>query len=202
MPTVDAIARLKITLEHVKPDVVRRIEVPLGLRLDRLHLVIQASFNWTNSHLWEFRAGGAAWGPSDPDMAFNDGSNDAAKATLLDVLEDTGAKTIKYVYDFGDHWSHSIRVERIGAPDPRLTYPGLLEAKGRRPPEDVGGPPGYADFLQALADPRHERHADLREWYGDDDFDPTAIDVAAIADALEALAASWTRKRTVNKPKR
>ncbi len=97
MPTVDAIARLKITLEHVKPDVVRRIEVPLGLRLDRLHLVIQASFNWTNSHLWEFRAGGAAWGPSDPDIAFNDGSNDAAKATLLDVLEDTGAKTIKYV---------------------------------------------------------------------------------------------------------
>ncbi len=37
----DTVARLKITLKHVKPTVWRRIEVPLALRLDRLHFVIQ-----------------------------------------------------------------------------------------------------------------------------------------------------------------
>jgi len=30
---------------------VRRVEVPLTIRLDRLHLVLQAAMGWTNSHL-------------------------------------------------------------------------------------------------------------------------------------------------------
>jgi hypothetical protein len=41
--TADTIARLKITLDNVEPTVLRRIEVPLSLRLDRLHLAIQAA---------------------------------------------------------------------------------------------------------------------------------------------------------------
>jgi hypothetical protein len=31
--------------------VLRRIEVPFDIRLDRLHLAIQAAMGWTNSHL-------------------------------------------------------------------------------------------------------------------------------------------------------
>jgi hypothetical protein len=34
------------------------------------------------------------------------------------------------------------------------------------PPEDVGGPPGYAELLEALADPAHEDHDQMREWTG------------------------------------
>ena len=55
MTSSPSIARLKITLDDVEPAVVRRLEVPLDLRLDRLHLVLQAALGWTNSHLWEFR---------------------------------------------------------------------------------------------------------------------------------------------------
>ena len=51
-----AIARLKITLDDVEPTVLRRIEVPLAIRLRRLHLTIQAAMGWTNSHLYELRA--------------------------------------------------------------------------------------------------------------------------------------------------
>lgn len=43
MSKVTAIARLKITLEDVEPRVMRRIDVPLTIRLDRLHQVIQAA---------------------------------------------------------------------------------------------------------------------------------------------------------------
>jgi hypothetical protein len=57
-----AIARLKITLEDVEPKVLRCIEVPLGVKLDRLHLTLQAALGWTNSHLYESRARGAAGG--------------------------------------------------------------------------------------------------------------------------------------------
>ena len=46
-----------------------------------------------------------------------------------------------------------------GPANPALTYPALIEPIGRCPPEDVGGPPGYEEFLAALADPGHKRHA-------------------------------------------
>ena len=49
--SANTVARLKITLDAVKPAVLRRIEVPFDIRLDRLHLTIQAALGWTNSHL-------------------------------------------------------------------------------------------------------------------------------------------------------
>jgi Plasmid pRiA4b ORF-3-like protein len=45
--TADTIARLKITLDDVEPTVLRRVEVPFDIRLDRLHLTIQAAMGWT-----------------------------------------------------------------------------------------------------------------------------------------------------------
>src|SRR5262249_10342876 len=138
--TVDAIARLKITLDDARPQVLRRIEVPLAIRLDRLHLVLQAALGGTNSHLYELRAQDVGWGIPDPD--WGDGPLDARKARLADVLEDLGAKTLHYVYDFGDGWEHTIKIERVGPAVPGVLYPRLLDAIGRCPPEDVGGIPG------------------------------------------------------------
>ena len=55
MSTIHQIARLKINLDHVSPTVMRRIEVPLKLRLDRVHMVIQVAMGWAGTHLYEFR---------------------------------------------------------------------------------------------------------------------------------------------------
>jgi hypothetical protein len=137
----DRIARLKVTLDDVKPQVLRRLEVPLTIRLDRLHLVLQAALGWTNSHLYELRAQDVGWGVPDPD--FRDGPLDARKARLIDVLEDLGSKTLHYLYDFGGGWEHTIKIERIDQAIPGALYPRLLDASGRCPPEDVGGPWGY-----------------------------------------------------------
>jgi len=46
------------------------------------------------------------------------------------------------------------------------------------PPEDVGGQYGYADFLKAVADPRHEEHTNMLVWAGGS-FDPTALHLQA-----------------------
>ena len=156
-----AIARLKITLDNVKPLVMRRPKVPLSIRLDRLHLAIQAAMGWSNSHLYEIRAKDAGWGAPDPDL--HDGPLDARKARLLDVLEDAGTKTLKYLYDFGDGWEHTIKIERLIDPLPGIIYPRLIEAAGHCPPEDVGGPWGYAEFLEAISDPGHDRHAEFKD---------------------------------------
>jgi pRiA4b ORF-3-like protein len=185
------IARLKITLDDVEPAVARRIEVPFGLRLDRLHAVLQAAVGWTNSHFWEFPAGDVGWGIPDP--GWGDGPLDASKATLKEVLRDTGSKRLTYLYDYGDGWEHTIRIERIGQALPGELYPRLLDATGRCPPEDIGGPPGYFEFLQAIADPKHERHAEFKECY-DTDFDPNAVDLLVIQRRLTELAQRWSRK--------
>lgn len=188
--TTSDIACLKITLDDVEPKVVRRVEVPLSIRLDRLHAVLQATLGWTNSHLWEIRACGAGWGI--PDRDWGDGPSDAAKARLIDVLEDTGAKTLTYLYDFGDGWEHTIRIERITAPEPGAAYPRLIEATGRCPPEDIGGPPGYEEYLEAIKDPSHERHAEFAEYY-DADFDPNVVNTDVIRRELATLAKQWSR---------
>jgi pRiA4b ORF-3-like protein len=60
------VARLKITLDGVKPAVLRRVEVPFDIRLDRLHLTIQAAMGWTNSHLYELRARDVGWSTPFP----------------------------------------------------------------------------------------------------------------------------------------
>jgi hypothetical protein len=194
------VARLKITLDDVKPQVLRRIEVPVTIRLDRLHLAIQAAMGWTNSHLYEIRTGDVGWGVPD-DSHWGGGPLDARKARLIDVLEDVGVKTLKYIYDFGDGWEHTIKIERTVDATPGILYPFLLQAIGRCPPEDIGGPFGYAEFLQAIADPKHERHAELAEW-APEDFDPNAVDVEALHACLAALGKRWSRKPATKRARR
>ena len=88
--SADTIARLKITLDDVKPVVLRRVEVPFDIKLDRLHLTIQAAMGWTNSHLYELRAGGVGWSTPYPGGDGVVDFLDARKAKLDDVLEDVG----------------------------------------------------------------------------------------------------------------
>jgi hypothetical protein len=199
--TATTIVRLKITLDDVKPTVLRRIEVPVDIRLDRLHLALQAVIGWTNSHLYEIRAGGVGWSTPYPDHEGAGDFLDARKAKLDDVLEDVGTKTLKYLYDFGDGWEHTIKIERLIDPEPGILYPRLIEAKGRCPPEDIGGPWGYAEFLEAISDPKHKRHRELTEW-APEDFDPEQIDTDGLAEEVAQLAKCWSRKPAVKRPPR
>ena len=183
------IARLRIILSDVDPLPMRHIEVPLKIRLDRLHEVMQAAMGWTDTHLYEFRAGDVGWGIPDPD-GFYDGPLPAKKTTLEKVLEGTGVRTVQYIYDFGDDWDHSIRVEQVNDATPGVLYPRLLKATGACPPEDVGGAWGYEEFLEALADPGHEQHEDMIRWSGGS-FDPDDPKADRIVDRLNQLAKKW-----------
>ena len=186
------VARLKVTLSDVEPQVLRRFDVPLKIKLNRLHDVIQTAMGWTDSHLYEFRAGGSGWGVPDPD-GFYDGPMPASKTSLLDVIEDVGTKTIHYIYDFGDNWHHVIKIEKIDGSIAGAAYPRLVRAIGACPPEDVGGFSGYADFLDAIADPKHEEHSQMLEWYGGQ-FDPDEAEIGRILDNFERLAKKWAPK--------
>jgi hypothetical protein len=79
----------------------RHIKVPFDIRLDRLHLAIQAAMGWTNGHLYEIRASDVGWSTPLPDVDGAGDFLDARKARLDDLLEDIGTKTLRYIYDFG-----------------------------------------------------------------------------------------------------
>lgn len=185
------IARLTVTLDDVEPEVIRRLEVPFDLRLDRMHLTLQAALGWTDSHLWMVAADDVSWGIPDPD--WSDGPLDASKVTLADVIEDTGANTLRYLYDFGDGWEHQIEISDIVDGDPQTNYPTLLDGTGHCPPEDVGGPWGYGDFLEALADPDHEEHDHMIQW-APPNFDPNDAQIEDLKTSVANLAKGWNRK--------
>jgi Plasmid pRiA4b ORF-3-like protein len=43
-----------------------------------------------------------------------------------------------------------------------VRYPRSIKARDRCRPEDCGGPLGYAEILEAIADPKHEQRDDNR----------------------------------------
>jgi len=87
---------------------------------------------------------------------------------------------------------------RPGGPGRRLSAP-RRGRPARGPPEDVGGPWGYGEFLEAIADPKHERHKELLEWCGGD-FDPQQFDIDEINRRLASLAPRKnTRRKTAKR---
>jgi hypothetical protein len=188
-----SIVELKIALEDVEPAVSRTLQVPLDIRLDRLHLTIQQAMGWYNCHLYSFIAGEANWGVPDPDWGGDD--LPANKSTLRNVIEDTGVRTLDYVYDFGDNWEHRIKIGNISDTVPGELYPKLTGVIGKCPPEDVGGIPGYEAFLEAIADPAHSEHEEMKEWYGRN-FDPHAPETKQLKAEVLRLAKKWKPRKS------
>src|SRR5262249_19723006 len=106
------IARLKVAIDEVTPPVIRRVEVPVSIRLDDLHFVLQIAIGWQNCHPFEFRAGGRAWGLLDRDD-LQASPLAAETATLADVL--ALAPTFRYDYVYGEDWGHIVELESITA---------------------------------------------------------------------------------------
>ena len=119
-------------------------------------------------------------------------------STLSALLTAQRIKRIGYLYDMGDSWQHTLRLEKTFAAGPAASYPRLVDGAGRCPPEDCGGIPGFHDFLEAIADPQHPDHEDRLDWYGGP-FEPADMDVAQINQELARIAAR--RKPTPPKDK-
>lgn len=185
----DPVYQVKITLLGVEsPPVWRRVLVPAGIRLNRLHEVIQAAMGWQNAHLHAFVDGQTYYGVPDPELPFRDEG-----ATTLADLAMPGGRLL-YNYDFGDDWDHEILIEEATVATPNGHYPQCVAGQSACPPEDVGGAPGYARLIQILADPGHEEHQDMLDWLGLDDsgqFDPARFDPA---EANRRLAVVSSRR--------
>jgi len=97
------------------------------------------------------------------------------------VLSEFGSRSssFDYIYDFGDHWHHVAIVEDRHIQTSPTSPVHCSAGENACPPEDVGGAHGYAEFLEALADPDHEEHERYVGWSGGN-FDPKLLNLDAI----------------------
>ena len=191
MPTEHTISaeiyQLKVTLLGTSPPIWRRLLVPPDLTLAQLHDVLQVAMGWQECHLHEFNAGGRHFGRPNPEDRFMGMPpiENERRVRLSSVLGRVGAKAI-YTYDFGDSWEHSIVLEKRLPAAPTMAYPICADGQLACPPEDCGGIPGFYELLDALRDPTHEQHEELRDWVGDD-YDPDAFSTEAVNRILTRL---------------
>lgn len=170
-----SIHQLKVTLDRVRPPIWRRILVPSDVSLAGLHDIIQSVMGWHDCHLHEFTAGDTSYG--DPSFLEDTDVEDERKVRLAEIAPRPKDR-FRYLYDFGDSWEHTILVEAVKPPTAGIRYPVCVTGKRACPPEDCGGVWGYANLLEALAEPEHPEHEELKEWIGGP-FDPEVFDLEA-----------------------
>ncbi|MBP7403220.1 MAG: hypothetical protein KBA30_11440, partial [Clostridia bacterium] len=163
---------LRVSLECGDMNIWRRIAVPAGIRFSRLHKVIQNLFCWRDCHLHEFRIldpHGRLVASSyqdldelDYNLYHPDVEWFSERSAVSSRLSQGGH--LLYRYDFGDGWEHSITWEEpVEAYDGPL--PVCLDGAGTAPPEDVGGPGGYTEFLDIVRQVRNSRKKqEMLEW--------------------------------------
>ncbi|MDP1563240.1 MAG: MarR family transcriptional regulator [Pirellulaceae bacterium] len=167
--------RLNIQLDEFKPKIWRLIET-LDLNLFELAAVIEAAMGWQSYHLHQFTIKGKQYADLEM-MGETEDYHNEADYRLSDLVP-TKRPTLKmkFLYDFGDGWSHTVSLEQVETSTaPASEFPRCLDGKHSCPPEDVGGVWGFADFLAAISDPEHEEHYEMSEWagkYNFEKFDP------------------------------
>lgn len=92
-----------------------------------------------------------------------------------------------YIYDFGDDWMHKITLEKITEEVHKNA--DCIDGEGACPPEDCGGPWGYAELKEKLSDAKHSEYTEIREWMGldeDETWDATAFDLATAQQMIKS----------------
>lgn len=178
-----AIYQLKVSIRDIEPLIWRRIQVSEDTKLPRLHRILQMLLNWEDYHLHEFVVGRRVYSVPDPDDELYERKVLDEKTVPLNHVVQRVGDAFEYHYDFGDNWRHEILLESILLAEPDVFYPRCIAGARNGPPEDAGGPFGYARYLEALADPDHEEHEDMLAWRGP--FDPETFSIESINAAVK-----------------
>ena len=170
--------KVTIRMTDVEPVVWREVMIPYGATFQRLHFIIQRVTNfqsWMKGreiHFFEVSLPEENMIVTDDPFAyekFKRRKKSSAGATVrqpqtlkIDVFLEKYGK-LHYTYDFGDDWRFDIVLDEI-VDDYHFGYPLLIAGSGEAPPEDSGGPPGFAEFLKIIADDKHPEQSERLFW--------------------------------------
>ena len=198
-PRPKAIA-LRIELLGVAPLIWRRVLVSNQWTLASLHNYLQWVMGWMDTHTHEFQVGAGVVAPDwwihevgmDSDT---DNYRDERRVSVAAVAAELGVGgEMEYRYDMGDGWRHRIVIESapVQWSTGELPLPTCVAGENACPPDDVGGPNGYALFLEIIADRDHEHHEDMVRWIGGV-FDPKGFDLNRLNRDWKAARARRSR---------
>ena len=192
-PNFENVLFVRIELKGTK--VWRRILVPEISTFWDLHVAIQDSMGWTDSHLHEFRIHPKGKKefvrigiPSEDDLGFGWIVLPGFEEIVTDHLSMNGLKNMFYVYDFGDGWIHEVILEGIHTREKGKRYPICIDGEKQCPPEDCGGVWGYHEILEILErGPRNEDERETMEWLGKYDPDEFYPEKVKFTDPMKRL---------------
>ena len=175
--------QLLVVLPNTNPLVWRRIQVPQEYSFWDLHVAIQDAMGWQDSHLHEFELVDSQTdrlkriGIPDDEFPRTPPCVAGWRIPIARYLTH-GSRPVRYRYDFGDDWEHTVELEDV-LPSDGGSYPRCVGGAGACPPEDAGGTHGYAEFLRAIRNPKHPEHKNMLEWVGGQ-FNPDEFQASAV----------------------
>lgn len=166
--------QFRIELQGISPIIWRRILVPSGYNFWDLHVAIQDSMGWNDSHLHHFEIRGkgkrTAVQIGIPDFDRNEDQHEVFPGWEIPVFiyfNDLG-KEAKYIYDYGDSWMHTVKLEGCIYREKGITYPIYTGGERACPPEDCGGASGYYNVIETLSNPANDDYEEMKLWVGKD----------------------------------
>lgn len=185
---------LDVTLKGSPRKVYRQLTIPSDLSLEHLGEVLVSAVGWEGYHLNQFVKDRNCYLLPD-EYGHVDYGYDARQYTIGDLLKRVGSK-IQWEYDFGDSWTHELKLlEKVALDKEDDVEVTLVKATGACPPEDCGGVGGYRYLLNTLKNPESEEYEEMVGWLGGG-FDPKAFNLSAARQRIAGYM-----KRIKNKKK-
>ena len=156
--------RVRAELDDADPPIWRRLDLRSDLTLDLLHQILQVAFDWTDSHLHRFSLGGGAfdrhsqlflcpYDVDDNDWGDDDDDGIAAAEVRLDETLSEPGDVLRYLYDYGDNWELTLRLEQVLAAESDCAAAVLVDGERAAPPEDCGHLVDADSLATVLPDP-------------------------------------------------
>lgn len=180
------IVTVTVALDDIEPRVWRSLEVPADYHLGEVHRTLNAAMGWLDYHLHDFDVEGRRYGVPDTDWSIEGDSTIPEETVRLGELVAAGVREFTYTYDFGDDWRHTVTLDGIAPAEDGVFYPHCTAGEHAAVPEDCGGLPGFEEFIEVMADPKHPEHAEMVRWCGGE-YDVDDFNVAEINRVLEAV---------------
>ncbi|GAA1698878.1 hypothetical protein MMUR_26680 [Mycolicibacterium murale] len=147
-PRLDpALYRVRVNLDGSTPAIWRRLDIRSDVPLDVVHQVLQAAFGWEDRHLHRFAIGGGPFDhdsqlflcPFDADDPDCDDAGLAESEVRLDETLGEPGDVLYYVYDYGDFWQVTLRLEAVLPATEDSPTAVVVDGERAAPPEDCGG---------------------------------------------------------------
>jgi hypothetical protein len=147
-----------VSLRGAEPQLWRRLQLPSAMTLDRLHEVLQLTFDWTDfgphSHQTLYGEFGGPVRPASRAARRAAERGDDSSVTLAQAAGEEGAQIV-YLYGYDDEWRVDITVDKIRPAAPGVAYPRCVSGQGEDSPGD-----GYRGIREFNAE-RSEFAADF-----------------------------------------